>query len=185
MTAAASMAAARENMMMTGVATGKGLNVKGKSAKTGVLSGFVPFLQISEEADKARVRTIDAASRVRVFFRNEAAREQALGRGLAKLKRVAAAAPRVVLVDRAAGLDERDAHPLMLPRRALAAQCWLSGLRRIPSGRPRCDLFFAAPTVVARGLIHRGGQVHRRDDAHRGDRLLQPADASLGHLGLV
>ena len=35
-------------MMLEGRATGKGLNVKGKSAKTGELSGFVPFLQISE-----------------------------------------------------------------------------------------------------------------------------------------
>ena len=33
--------------MLSGAAVGKGLNVKGKSAKKGVLSGFVPFVQIS------------------------------------------------------------------------------------------------------------------------------------------
>ena len=32
--------------MIEGAATGKGLNVKGKSARQGVLSGFVPFLQV-------------------------------------------------------------------------------------------------------------------------------------------
>ena len=35
-------------MMMVGQATGKSLNVKGKSAKRGKLSGFVPFIQISD-----------------------------------------------------------------------------------------------------------------------------------------
>ena len=43
------------SMMILGEATGKGLNIKGKSAKRGVLSGFVPFLQISEESHKSRV----------------------------------------------------------------------------------------------------------------------------------
>lgn len=33
-------------MMILGRATGKGLNIKGKSAKKGVLSGFVPFVQV-------------------------------------------------------------------------------------------------------------------------------------------
>eukprot|EP00913_Durusdinium_trenchii_P024467 g22969.t1 len=35
--------------MLSGAAVGKGLNVKGKSAKLNRLSGFVPFLQISQE----------------------------------------------------------------------------------------------------------------------------------------
>ena len=43
-------------MLMAGDATGKSLNIKGKSAKQGIISGFVPFLQIHEEKDKAKVR---------------------------------------------------------------------------------------------------------------------------------
>ena len=42
--------------------------------------------------------------------------EQALGGWLAKLECVSAACARVVLVDGAACLDERDTHPTMLPR---------------------------------------------------------------------
>lgn len=42
------------NMMMMGRATGKALNIKGKSAKAGQLSGFVPFLQISASRQDAR-----------------------------------------------------------------------------------------------------------------------------------
>ena len=56
---------------------GKGLNVKGKSAKSGLLSGFVPFLQISANADVARVPPPAKGSRVRVYYRSEAARDQA------------------------------------------------------------------------------------------------------------
>lgn len=67
------------NMMMMGTATGKALNIKGKSAKRGVLRGFVPFLQISEAADKKRVRTGERSGRVRVFYRSVEARAQALG----------------------------------------------------------------------------------------------------------
>ena len=68
------------NMMMMGRATGKGLNIKGKSAKRGLLSGFVPFLQISEEAHKKKVRTGERSSRLRIFYRSEAARDEALER---------------------------------------------------------------------------------------------------------
>ena len=52
-------------MMMAGKATGKGLNVKGKSAKRGVLSGYVPFLQISDEAHKSKMGTSPACGRPR------------------------------------------------------------------------------------------------------------------------
>ena len=64
--------------MMLGDATGKGLNIKGKSAKHGVLSGFVPFLQISEEAHKAKVNTCTKDGRMRVFFRSVEAREEVM-----------------------------------------------------------------------------------------------------------
>lgn len=63
--------------MMLGRATGKGLNVKGKSAKTGRLSGFVPYIQISEEAHKARVGTSPAAAHVRVYYTSARARAAA------------------------------------------------------------------------------------------------------------
>ena len=56
-------------MMMEGRATGKPMTVKGKSAQTGELSGFVPFLQISEEAHKIKVGTSPKDARIRVFFK--------------------------------------------------------------------------------------------------------------------
>lgn len=56
-------------MMMEGRATGKPLTVKGKSSQKGVLSGFVPFLQISEEAHKGKVGTSPKDARIRVFFK--------------------------------------------------------------------------------------------------------------------
>ena len=43
--------------MMSGDGVGKGLELKGKSAKTGCLSGYVPFLQIHEDWHKDKVRT--------------------------------------------------------------------------------------------------------------------------------
>ena len=57
-------------MMMTGRAKGKALSIKGKSARKGLLAGFVPFLQISEEAHKRRVVTMTADQRCRVFYRS-------------------------------------------------------------------------------------------------------------------
>jgi hypothetical protein len=64
-------------MLYDGTATGKGLNVKGKSALAGPLSGFVPFLQIWEEAHKAEVGLVPVDARTRVFFRSALCREQA------------------------------------------------------------------------------------------------------------
>ena len=59
----------------TGV--GKGLNVKGKSAKKNRLSGFVPFLQISDNAHKAAVEAAPKAARTHVYYRNVIARQTA------------------------------------------------------------------------------------------------------------
>ena len=64
-------------MMMLGKATGKGLNVKGKSAKTGALAGYVPFIQISEEAHKSKVQHSPATATVRVFYTEVKARDAA------------------------------------------------------------------------------------------------------------
>jgi len=67
-------------MMLEGRATGKGLNVKGKSAKQGELSGFVPFLQISEEEHKHRVGTSPKEARIRVYYQSIQGREEALSK---------------------------------------------------------------------------------------------------------
>jgi len=63
--------------MMTGEGTGKGLDIKGKSAKKGKLSGFVPFLQIHEEKHKHIVRWPPRDGSIRLYFKSEAARNRA------------------------------------------------------------------------------------------------------------
>jgi hypothetical protein len=64
--------------MMLGEAVGKGLNIKGKSAKRGKNSGFVPFLQIGDNRHKALCRTIHKHTKIRLFFPNRSffARDQ-------------------------------------------------------------------------------------------------------------
>ena len=66
-------------LMMTREGTGKGLNIKGKSAKEGVLSGFVPFLQISENDDVNKIHKeyLPESARVRVYYKSEELRNQA------------------------------------------------------------------------------------------------------------
>merc|ERR1719382_1630118 len=66
--------------MLSGGAVGKGLNVKGKSAKRGRISGFVPFLQISLNAHKELLENPRPEARVRIFYRSEQARERMLRR---------------------------------------------------------------------------------------------------------
>eukprot|EP00550_Attheya_septentrionalis_P000144 CAMPEP_0198287866 /NCGR_PEP_ID=MMETSP1449-20131203/6552_1 /TAXON_ID=420275 /ORGANISM="Attheya septentrionalis, Strain CCMP2084" /LENGTH=792 /DNA_ID=CAMNT_0043985917 /DNA_START=125 /DNA_END=2503 /DNA_ORIENTATION=+ len=62
-------------MMMEGRATGKGLNVKGKSAKRGILSGFVPFVQIhGNEKHKKMVTTPPKDARISVYFKDDTSR---------------------------------------------------------------------------------------------------------------
>lgn len=63
--------------MMKGHGVGKGLDIKGKSAKTGKLSAFVPFLQIHDEAHKTKIRTLPSDGRIRVFYKKEAPRDNA------------------------------------------------------------------------------------------------------------
>ncbi|CAK9088651.1 unnamed protein product [Durusdinium trenchii] len=63
--------------MLSGAAVGKGLNVKGKSAKKGVLSGFVPFVQISENEHKKIIEDSPPDSRIVVYYKTKAAREEA------------------------------------------------------------------------------------------------------------
>jgi len=64
--------------MMTGEGTGKGLDIKGKSAQSGKFSGFVPYLQISDNAHKKEVCARTADGRVRIFYPNEECRDKAI-----------------------------------------------------------------------------------------------------------
>ena len=61
--------------MMLGAGVGKGLDIKGKSAKRGTLSGYVPFLQIHEESHKAAVVKPGRKAKLRVYFKSREARE--------------------------------------------------------------------------------------------------------------
>lgn len=56
---------------------GKGLNIKGRSAKLGVISGYVPFLQISDNTHKEQVQSSPGDSRVQLYFKSEDARTSA------------------------------------------------------------------------------------------------------------
>jgi len=66
--------------MIAGEATGKGLEIKGKSAKKGKLSGYVPYLQIHEERHKKKCKTLSRSGRTRIFFATESARNDVLER---------------------------------------------------------------------------------------------------------
>jgi hypothetical protein len=70
-----SLDAIRRMMLREGV--GKGLDIKGKSAKKGILSVFVPFMQIHEEKHKSMVQTLPKGLRMRIFYGTPQARETA------------------------------------------------------------------------------------------------------------
>lgn len=63
--------------MMRGEATGKGLDVKGKSAKCGKLSGMIPFLQIHKNEDKKKTSWPPVNGRIRIFYKDAELREVA------------------------------------------------------------------------------------------------------------
>jgi hypothetical protein len=63
--------------MMKGHGVGKGLDIKGKSAKKGKLSAYVPFLQIHEDEHKNKIRSLPSGGRIRVFYKKEAPRDSA------------------------------------------------------------------------------------------------------------
>ena len=98
-------------MMMEGRAKGKGMNVKGKSAKTGKLSGFVPFIQIHKEQDKRRCATSPKESRLRVYFPTYEDRHEARSKLepiLEEMTRVAAGAQRALDEEKRLGVDLDD-----------------------------------------------------------------------------
>ena len=63
--------------MMKGHGVGKGLDIKGKSAKKGKLSAYVPFLQIHQDEHKSKIRALPSGGRIRVFYKKEAPRDKA------------------------------------------------------------------------------------------------------------
>eukprot|EP00933_Yihiella_yeosuensis_P006845 TRINITY_DN111664_c0_g1_i1.p1 TRINITY_DN111664_c0_g1~~TRINITY_DN111664_c0_g1_i1.p1 ORF type:complete len:618 (+),score=43.53 TRINITY_DN111664_c0_g1_i1:152-1855(+) len=71
-------------LMATGMAVGKGANIKGKSSKGGISSqvaGYVPFIQIVNDEDKARLSWKPRAGKlICCFFSNSASRDAVLAR---------------------------------------------------------------------------------------------------------
>ncbi len=61
--------------MMKGEATGKGLDIKGKSAKCGVLSGLVPFLQIHQNYHKCQLRRPPKYGRISIYHKSSKLRD--------------------------------------------------------------------------------------------------------------
>ena len=64
--------------MLGRIGVGKGLNIKGKSAKKNRLSGFVPFVQISDNSHKRLIEDSPPQARTHLYFRNETACQKAL-----------------------------------------------------------------------------------------------------------
>ncbi|CAK9076529.1 unnamed protein product [Durusdinium trenchii] len=64
--------------MLNQTAVGKGLNVKGKSAKKNYLSGFVPFLQISVNEHKEQIGPPQDEASVTVYYQSRESQEAAL-----------------------------------------------------------------------------------------------------------
>lgn len=60
--------------MLSGRAVGKGLNVKGKSARVNRLAGFVPFLQISENHHKSMLEIPPGDTFIDIYWSSKAAR---------------------------------------------------------------------------------------------------------------
>ncbi|CAB9509906.1 expressed unknown protein [Seminavis robusta] len=64
--------------MMAGHGVGKGLDIKGKSAKFGKCSAYVPFLQIHSERDKHKIEWLPQDARMTIFYATLETRNQAL-----------------------------------------------------------------------------------------------------------
>jgi len=65
--------------MIGEVGVGKGLNVKGKSAKMNRLSGFVPFVQVSDNAHKSQVEEAptDPGYDIHIYYTTATSRDEA------------------------------------------------------------------------------------------------------------
>jgi hypothetical protein len=60
--------------MMKGEVTGKGMDVKGKSAKGGCLSGLIPFVQIHNNDHKSKVLRPPKGGRMKIFYKSNSCR---------------------------------------------------------------------------------------------------------------
>lgn len=56
--------------MMEGTGVGKGLDIKGKSAKKGILSAFVPFMQIFNNDHKEEIQPIWEYAEMRIYYKD-------------------------------------------------------------------------------------------------------------------
>jgi len=56
--------------MMEGTGVGKGLDIKGKSAKKGILSAYVPFMQIFNNDHKGEIQPIAECAEMRVYYKD-------------------------------------------------------------------------------------------------------------------
>ena len=61
--------------MMEGSGVGKGLDIKGKSAKKGLLSALVPFLQIHDNEHKHHIAPIPVDAKMRIYYSTNEARQ--------------------------------------------------------------------------------------------------------------
>ncbi|KAG7340934.1 hypothetical protein IV203_030549 [Nitzschia inconspicua] len=61
--------------MMEGTGVGKGLDIKGKSAKQGKLSAYVPFLQIHDNSHKKQIQALPKSADMRIYYKSKAQRE--------------------------------------------------------------------------------------------------------------
>ena len=65
--------------MMEGTGVGKGLDIKGKSAKKGSLSAFVPFLQIFHNEHKNEIQPIQECAEMRIYYKSIELRDYVYG----------------------------------------------------------------------------------------------------------
>ena len=64
--------------MISKQGVGKGLEIKGKSAQIGCQSGYVPFLQISQNSHKTQIRSLPRDGRTQLYFTTNQQRQQVM-----------------------------------------------------------------------------------------------------------
>jgi hypothetical protein len=82
--------------MLNLVGVGKGLNVKGKSAKQGCLSGFVPYIQVSDNKHKPMIEQSPPNARCKIYYKSKASRIEAAER----IEKVFRSSPHLKVDDR-------------------------------------------------------------------------------------
>jgi len=97
--------------MLSGKAVGKGLNVKGKSAKKNRMSGFVPYLQISKEEHKYMIEESSPSNRLTIYYVTKAACSLAL----TTLQEIEGAAETIKWIDR----FQPDVYGLEMPEHVM------------------------------------------------------------------